>query len=307
MKSFKSHGPIADKLIRGIRKASRETIVKFEDWKYAKKYSNAKTHNLVPGLAELHPLYSIYTDVFIEVQNFIEYLVELPGIDKLHQSWNKAQDTYLPSYPPMSPITDSYFSTWSVFDMAVGVKRESYATLMIDCLKSFHGDPSFLTVLEAMQRSRMGLYFHEGFQGDFILLRELYTNQKIKADVPNEKHKGVKGEFWFVRLLPDFSGRLDYSLAFTTPYILVNTQAPRSHAPSSHEKMWLEFIERNLFKMKKKTTAEAYDAFMKFGLNQFYWLEYIFLAYVNFTADDVSLTGLPDRLETLPHANLTYT
>lgn len=35
----------------------------------------------------------------------------------------KAEDTYMPSGPPKSPLTGSYFFCWVVFDAAVGASR----------------------------------------------------------------------------------------------------------------------------------------------------------------------------------------
>jgi len=43
---------------------------------------------------------------------------------------------------------------------------------------------------------------------------------------------------------------------------------------------------------------------MKFGPSIHYWLEYVFLAYVNFTKDHILLTGIPDQPKTLPHGDL---
>jgi hypothetical protein len=31
-----------------------------------------------------------------------------------------AEDTYMPSYPPMSPVTTSHFAMWSLFDVQFG-------------------------------------------------------------------------------------------------------------------------------------------------------------------------------------------
>ena len=45
---------------------------------------------------------------------------------------------------------------------------------------------------------------------------------------------------------------------------------------------------------------------MKYGLTKFYWLEYIFEAYVNHTPDLVLLTGFPDVKASLPHADSRY-
>ena len=63
---------------------------------------------------------------------------------------------------------------------------------------------------------------------------------------------------------------------------------------------WLDFIERNLLLIKVKNN-NSYHHLMKYGLEKHYWMEYVTLAYVNFTSDMILLTGIPDQPTTLPH------
>ncbi len=64
---------------------------------------------------------------------------------------------------------------------------------------------------------------------------------------------------------------------------------------------WLDFFERNLFSIKAKTPEERYYKLMKQGHNKHYWLEYVFVSFVNFTSDMILLSGIPDKPETLAH------
>jgi hypothetical protein len=65
--------------------------------------------------------------------------------------------------------------------------------------------------------------------------------------------------------------------------------------------MWLDFMARTLPKMTIRDPAHAYHLFMKYGLSEHYWLEYIFLGFVDYTDHLIVMTGFPDRPETLPH------
>jgi hypothetical protein len=100
---------------------------------------------------------------------------------------------------------------------------------------------------------------------------------------------------------------LDYYITFTTPYVIINALARRRTGNINElmysEKGWLDFIERNLSKIKVKETERAYYLFMKYGPSKHYWLEYVFLAYTNHQENMIMLTGTPDKPETLPHSS----
>jgi len=132
----------------------------------------------------------------------------------LNERYDEAEDIYLPSGPPMSPLTHSYFFCWAAFDMCVGIKKETYATIMLEFYKALKADPNLIQVIKCMQASRMGLYRHESYDGKFVYFHELYTNKTIKAHI-GSRYNGIPGEIWLVRLLPDPFGYTDYSIAVT--------------------------------------------------------------------------------------------
>ena len=84
----------------------------------------------------------------------------------------------------------------------------------------------------------------------------------------------------------------DYSLVFTTPYILLN--------PTTEG--WLEYLNRTISKKKSRTTANSLENLMKYGLSDNYWNEYIFQAYVNFKPELIYLEGLPDVRSSRPQS-----
>jgi hypothetical protein len=84
-------------------------------------------------------------------------------LDKLAEAYATEMDEYTPSSPPMSPITQSYFTCWGAFDLAsTGSKKETLATIAIDFCKYIQVDPELVRLYENMQASRMGIYKHEG-------------------------------------------------------------------------------------------------------------------------------------------------
>jgi hypothetical protein len=74
---------------------------------------------------------------YVAVQNQVsvmgEQLIVLPELARLSKILADAEDIYLPSGPPMSPLTSSHFFFWSTFDAAVGTHKETLGT----CLSPF--------------------------------------------------------------------------------------------------------------------------------------------------------------------------
>jgi hypothetical protein len=94
-----------------------------------------------------------------------------------------------------------------------------------------------------------------------------------------------------VRILPPVLGPFDYSVIFTTPYVLL----------SPDKNSWEAYLNRTISDKKTKTTANSLENLMKQGLSDNYWNEYIFQAYVNHQPDVIYLMGLPDVSTSRPH------
>src|SRR5258707_14163712 len=66
---------------------------------------------------EMAPLHAAY----VAVQNFTSLFAErvsvFPEFEPYFELAAQAEDEYLPSGPPMSPLTRSYFTTWAFFDL----------------------------------------------------------------------------------------------------------------------------------------------------------------------------------------------
>ena len=163
-------------------------------------------------------------------------------------------------------------------------------------------DEGLITLFETMQASRMGIYRHEGVSGRFVFLRELVTNREIKA-ISASGYSGRAGEIWFARVLPPpfETAAFDYSVVFTTPYVL-GKLGPERRFLTSVEEDWLAYFKRNLPRTRKETEVLAHDHLMKYGLTRNHWNEYIFLCYRNHQHDMILLEGFPDIPASLPHA-----
>ncbi len=302
-KGNKGRGPLARKVIDSAQQQLQRKITNLGDWKEGKLRSEEYQKSIISEerLSELDPLYALYVYSQNHLSVLIEQISELPMLDKLADKYAAASEEYMPSGPPMSPLTASYFTCWGAFDLcSFGAKKETLCTVATDFCKYINADHGQIEVFEEMQNSYMGIYKHEGVSGKNINFRELLTNRKVKA-VCASGYMGLEGEIWFARILPPLFNLFNYSVVFTTPYILGKLGVGRSFI-SEVENDWLKYFERNLGETRIENIEDSYKELMKYGLSKNYWNEYIFLSYRNHRDNMILLEGFPDILSSMPHA-----
>lgn len=304
VKSSSPQASIAKKIISDFLIISKKKIIDIE----AIRIANESVKDLEATVASdkelsrLDPLHAVYVHAQNRIDILAEQLMPLPACRKLQSALAEAYDRYYPSFPPMSPITNSYFSCWAFLDLEVGVSKESLATIVIQVSEALSSNQDLMTLFRIMQKSYMGLYLHEGMEGQQIILKELITGREHRCVSPSG-YIGTPGELWFARIFPEPFPELNigYSVVFTTPYVvgkLVHGHVTNTGSVDN----WLTFLERTLPKTGETDRIRAYEKLMKYGLNRHYWNEYIFEGYTNHTDHVVYLTGIPDLPETLPHS-----
>lgn len=199
----------------------------------------------------------------------------------------------MPSGPPMSPLTTSFFTCWALFDVSVGLAEETIATTAMAVGAAFGTDARLLRLMELMQQSRMSIYVHEGTAEDAVVLRELVTGAVCRAIVPSG-YRGHRGELWYVRVLPPPLPGTAEHVVFTTPYLLLEPG----------ELDWQAYFRRTLPDAPLADRIARYERHMKFGPRRDYWTEFVFDAYVNHLPDVIFLKGLPDVPESRPHSRV---
>jgi hypothetical protein len=296
MTTHRPLGPIAERLLKSLSKLRKQKVVDFAAFSAGKRHAQALQADVVSAerLAELHPLHARYVAVQNQISVMCEQLLALPQLARLAKVLSDAEDTYLPSGPPMSPLTSSYFFYWSTFDAAVGIRRETLGTCLIALLKHLGSDPEFVRLVEIMQGSRMGLYLRLRVEDECVWLRDLGTGLDMSCLVP-AGYLGRPEEVWLARVFPPPSAEFRDSIVMTTPYVIVHPRAPD----------WYTFLERTLPKLKYSTPHETYERLMKYGLSLNYWNEYIFEAYAGAKTSAIFLRGLPDIDLSRPHSRQT--
>jgi hypothetical protein len=296
--------PISSKIIAGLRKTTGRKVIDISELRDAKINAKNLDKTVITGeqLSRLDPLHGVYVYAQNKLSVIIEELSALPALSKLADAYENADDVYVPSGPPMSPLTKSYFTCWGFFDLCVGLKKETFGTIAIDVCRFLKVDPALITIFEHMQKSRMGFYVHEGVSGKFVHLREMITQEKIQAIVPSG-YLGEPGEIWFARVMPEPFPQLNYgySVVLITPYII--TEVQNNQLVFGSEEKWEAFFERNREKTKIEDKKRSYEFLMKYGLNRHYWNEYIIEAYTSNTNDMIRLTGFPDIPLSMPHSS----
>ena len=240
----------------------------------------------------LDPVHATYISVHHVTSVFAENVSRLPEMRTFAREVGKAEDEYMPDGPPMSPLTRSYFTSWAFFDLRIGKTTDTVASCLIDADDIMRMNPDQLEALKKLNESRMGIYEHQGWQENYIRLRELITDREHVCHVASG-YRGKAGELWLVRLLPPPVPELaTYHVAFTTPYVLTGAK----------KKDWTDYLRRNMVGMKASSESVALRQLMKFGPSKKYWNEFVLLAYHHHQSNAIFLSGIPDLKSTLPHA-----
>ena len=295
--------PIADKLLRRLESVFRQKVVDLAEIREGQeqaraRHATAKTHE---DLGDLHPAHAMY----VETQNHVSVMSELLMGQKEARPFveliGSAQDEYVPSAPPMSPLTTSFFSCWAFFDACVGRHEETLGTVLMAFGEAAGMDEELLGMIGRMQGSRMGVYVHEGFERNddqTLVLRELVTERICRSICPSG-YLGQKGELWYARLMPPRFPAVDRRhVVFTTPYVLRRPD----------ETAWRQYFSRAVPGLPSRGTVldttllAAFEHHMKFGPSRDCWSEFVFQGYVNHRHDVIWLRGIPDQPESLPHS-----
>jgi hypothetical protein len=229
--------------------------------------------------------------IYIFAQRFASVLGEqLSGMKETRQFVKivgNAEDEYQPGGPPLSPLTASYFTMWSLFDVLFGQSHETIGICILRMGSLIEMPSWLLDVIGLMQRSAMGIYVHCGSEGNLVRLPALGSQETRLCSAPSG-YRGQSGELWFIRLLPPANALFHYHIVFNAPYILVGVT----------ERMFASYLEREVGrlgarKLPGKLEGPAY--IMKHGPTPNHWNKYIFCAYAGHRHDAVFLTGIPDR------------
>lgn len=136
-------GPIAQKVINEFRQFKGRKVFDFKqiDAGRRKKEDLQRTVALTKELVELHPAHALYAYAQNQAAVLSEQITQLPPMSRFVDLIGKAEDEYLPSGPPISPLTASYFTCWAMFDACIGESRKTIGTCTIRRDRRSHPNP----------------------------------------------------------------------------------------------------------------------------------------------------------------------
>jgi hypothetical protein len=284
---------IAEKVVARMKREVRRKVVNLKDIIAGRGVAEDLQSTVVTkeGLAGIHPAHAAYVHAQNQVSVMSEQLTALDEMAPFADIVSRAEDLYMPSGPPMSPLTKSYFTCWAFFDACIERTNETIGTTVLEVGAALGMHTGLLRLIRLMQESRMGVYAHEGTEGRLVVLWELVTGAVCRAIVPSG-HRGQKGELWYARVLPPPIPAGSEHVVFTTPYILLN----------SGLREWQAFFLRTLPEAPQQAYLDAYERHMKYGPTRAYWNNFVFEGYVNHRTEAIYLAGIPDIPESRPHS-----
>ena len=127
----------------------------------------------------LDPIHAAYVFMQNFTSLFAEGVSQFPEMKAWADVVAKAEEEYMPSGPPMSPLTGSYFWMWAIYDLRIGKSTDTVAYCQIAMNDMIQMNVHQLEGAKNLEGSRMGIYEHLGMEGPHILLRELITNSQL--------------------------------------------------------------------------------------------------------------------------------
>jgi hypothetical protein len=286
-------GPIAKKVVAKVRRHLGRRVVNIKRVLDGRAMAEGlqKTIATQKDLASLDPAHAAYVYTQNQVSVMSEQLTGLKEMAPFADMISQAEDLYVPSAPPMSPLTTSYFTCWAFFDACAGPANETIGTTILEFGAAFGMHTELLRLIRLMQDSRMGLYIHRGREGNVTIIEDLLTGALYRAIVP-AGYSGRKNELWYVRVLPPPIPGSQEHVVFTTPYVVLHPDYPD----------WMEYFRRTF---APTAPMDDYEHHMKYGPTREYWNDFVFEGYVNHQADAIYLAGLPDIPESRPHSEVS--
>jgi hypothetical protein len=171
---------IAAKVSKRISKLSAIKIIDLNEYRRQKKETESLFDDIMTAESAIQTGYDPLHAIYIHTQNLLSVITEAlqavpePALNRFFDTIAAADELYMPSGPPMSPLTTSYFNCWLLFDLKVGLDQETLTTLIVDLQRHFGLDKNTLAVMQSMQESRMGVY---GVRQRFLHFRAIRSQK----------------------------------------------------------------------------------------------------------------------------------
>ena len=134
-------GSVADKIVRKIVSSRGSHVVDLASWREGRKMTleaGIGGEGSVPvKFADLDPCHAIHALAENIVSLMAESIVGMREAKGFARIVGEAEDEYMSSGPPMSPLTVSYFTMWAMFDVRFGSSRETMGSCILRIAPEF--------------------------------------------------------------------------------------------------------------------------------------------------------------------------
>jgi hypothetical protein len=236
------------------------------------------------------PSFHAYAAALNVANEFASQALDILDLVPFNNQLADIQEEYMPSYPPMSPVTSALFAAWMVLDA-----RDSFTGMTLGRLFTHHlenaGRFDFLRqAMVALNDSFCSFYEVTDVGAQGVKLWDIAGNREVQC-WNGSGYPGRKGEVWYVRLLPPFVEGSNRSVTMSTPYVFRD----------SDRRTWEDFFQRHL--ASEADVGNALRDYLKYGKSLGYWLEFVFQAFLGYNGNMILVTGVPDDPASLPHSH----
>ena len=139
---------------------------------------------------------------------FVEQVVSLPFLKDAYKFLTRAEDLYSPGYPPMSPVTVTFYNSWVFFDVRFGPDHETLGECFLALVDLLGLDSVQVEATRNLCQSSLGIFQTVRAAGKIFGLRELVTGREIEALIPTG-FRTKPGSLILIRVLPPLAFQAD--------------------------------------------------------------------------------------------------
>ncbi|MGO8675403.1 MAG: hypothetical protein ACLQVX_05995 [Limisphaerales bacterium] len=244
-------------------------------------YANTK-----PG----DPSFHAYAAAINVANEFAGQAFGFPDLIPFNNRIADLQEEYMPSYPPMSPITSAFFAGWMVLDARDDSTEMTVGEVLVHYLQHTGKFNYVRKAMVPLNDSCCSFYEVLGADGSGLTLWDIAAKREVRC-WNSSGYPGRRGEIWYVRVAPPFVEGLPRSVTLSTPYVFNDIS----------RRTWEDFFQRYL--ASEGAGGNSLQNYLKNGKWLGYWLEFVHQAFSGYTGNMIQVTGVPDDPASLPHAD----
>jgi len=248
-------------------------------------------------------------------------LLGAPPFERLARLYDQLEEEYQPSGPPQSPVYNSYAMQHVLAEVPQGSARETPYSVLARLTQADPRRPLH-ELAQTLADSHLDLYRVVGAAGSGAELVHVRSEAVVSVLVAGPF---LRDEDLVLARVLRFGER---AFIADAPYLLKASaqdwlayleRVAGAHASSAADRAaqsrslpaGAKLSAKQLAQRRKQRqlaasesgTGQALVRHLKYGASERFWCEYILQAYAGERNDIVYLAGVPDRPETLPHAD----